>query len=167
MCLLMVCVLFGGRTAQGQTFTLTPLNSSANIIPSPTSAAYAAGVSASTPSWTIVATCPNNTGGGSICRVFVASTSGTLATARVIVSPATGTGCTGSGGTYTLQSLPTEIFNIVRGNGTNSCTATLSFSVTGISLTAYQSSGVAASSTFSRAVQFSMTCTKSNGGSCL
>ncbi len=167
MCVLMVAVLFGGRTAQGQSFTLTPSSTSANIIPSPTSAVYAAGTSASTPSWTIVGTCPNNTGGGSICRVFVASSSGTLATARVTVAPATGTGCTGAGGTYTLQSTPTEIFNILRGSGTNSCTTTLTFAVSGLSLSTYQSSGVVATSTFSRAVQFSLTCTKSNGGSCL
>ena len=160
---LVAAVLFGGRVVHGQSFTLTPSVSSANIIPAPTSAVYATGTSASTPSWTIVATCQGKDGGQ--CPVTISSSSGTLALVRVTMSTATGAGCTGAAATYSLQSSPIELFRIAGGNG-NSCTATLTFAVTGLTLTSYQSSSSAAASTFARSVQFAITCTKPKGGPC-
>lgn len=161
---LVAALLFGGRVVHGQSFTLTltPSVSSANIIPAPTSAVYATGTSASTPSWTIVATCQ---GKDDQCPVTISSSSGTLALVRVTMSTATGAGCTGSAATYSLQSSPIELFRIAGGNG-NSCTATLTFAVTGLTLTSYQSSSSAAASTFARSVQFSINCTKANGNKC-
>lgn len=163
---LSVAVLFGGRTARGQSFTVTPSNTSANIVPTPTSAVYTAGTSASTPSWTIVASCPNGAGpAGSRCPFSIASSIGTLASTRVSVAAPVGSGCTGSAASYALQSSPTELFSVARGNG-NSCTTTLTFAVTGVSLTAYPSASSIAASTFTRSVQLVITCLRSGGNAC-
>ena len=165
VCSLAVAVLFGGRVAQGQTFTLTPSNMSANVIPSPTNAAYTEGTSSATQSWTVVAQCPNGSGNsGSRCPFSVSSSSGTLASVRVTMLAATGSGCTGVAGTYTLQSTQTELFSVARGNG-NSCTTTLTFAVNSLSITSYQSTGSVATSTFTRAVQF-LICNRTGGASC-
>ena len=166
LCISLAAALVGSRAAQAQSFSLTPANSSAQIIPSPTAAAYTAGTSASTPSWTLVAQCPKSAGPSeSRCPVSMASSAGTLVAVQVTVAPGSGAGCTGAGGTFTLQSTPTEILSVARGNG-NSCTTTFTFAVTGLGLATYKSSATLATATFTRPVQITVTCLQSNGNAC-
>lgn len=123
-------------------FSLTPSSTSANTVPTPTSATYSAG-SAQTPTWTIAANCQNVGNVSSYCE-YTARVAGsfpnTLQTVRIDYT-VSGTSCRSATGSFsvTLTTTAQALFQVNR--GTSSCSATgVTFVVTGLTRAAYTSS---------------------------
>ncbi|GLC27061.1 hypothetical protein [Roseisolibacter agri] len=155
----------------GHQFTLTPSGTAAATIggtttPSPLRTHYESGTSATTPTWELVASCPNSVGNASnFCAVGLAlgGAGGSPLGAVRVDYTLSGSGCrtpTPAGASYTRTLTSTtrvDLFLVTRGNGSSGqCTASsLRFTVVDMSYTAYRSSA-SASTYYSRGLDFTI-----------
>ncbi len=148
---------------RAQDLTVTGAAGRPDTIPAPKRADYLNTFTGNSGSWTGEVSCGNNVGNSSInaCVLRLQLSTGSLTSIQVIAqTPSGGNHCSGGAQTFTLSASSTvDVMRVAKGGGNgqnaNKCSVIMTFRVTGISLSAYQSAATAAASTFTRSISVS------------